>query len=43
MNHDRMLRRRSIKLGIAVLAVGLIMSGLVALALVYMGQTRPHF
>lgn len=43
MSRDPMLRRRTTKLVFAVLAVGIIMSALVALALVYMGQTRPHF
>jgi len=36
-------RRRRTKLVFAVLAVGIVMSLLVAVGLVYMGQTHPRF
>jgi hypothetical protein len=40
---ERIQTRRRVKLVCAVLAVGIVMSGLVAVALVYMCQTHPHF
>jgi len=43
MTRNRMDRRRRVKLVIAVLAVGIVMSALVAVALIYMGQTHPRF
>ncbi len=43
MTRNRMDRRRSVKLVLAVLAVGIVMSALVAVALIYMGQTHPRF
>ncbi len=43
MTRNRMDRRRSAKLVLAVLAVGIVMSALVAVALIYMGQTHPRF
>ena len=36
-------RRRRRKLVFAVLAVGIVMSALVAVALIYMAQTHPRF
>ena len=36
-------RRRRRKVVLAVLAVGFVMSFLVAVALIYMGRTHPHF
>lgn len=39
MHLDPFLRRRQIKLVVAVLAVGVVMSALVALALIYMAST----
>jgi len=36
-------RRRRTKLVFAVLAVGIVMSLLVAVGLVYMGETHPRF
>ena len=43
MIRDPIARRRRVKLVIAVLAVGMVMSALVALGLVYLEQTHPHF
>ena len=43
MTRNRMDRRRSAKLVFAVLAVGIVMSALVAVALIYMGQMHPRF
>jgi hypothetical protein len=43
MARDPIKRRKRIRLVSAVLAVGIIMSFLVAVALIYMGQTRPRF
>ncbi len=43
MTRNRMDRRRSVKLVLAVLAVGIVMSALVVVALIYMGQTYPRF
>ena len=42
MARNRMERRRRLKLVIAVLAVGIVMSALVAAALIYLGQMHPH-
>lgn len=39
MHHDPFLRRRQIRLVVAVLAFGVVMSALVALALIYMART----
>lgn len=41
MTRDPIVRRRQIKLVVAVLAVGIVVSALVALALIYMA--KPHF
>jgi hypothetical protein len=41
MARDRLERRRRAKLVFAVLAFGLVVSALVAVGLVYMGQMRP--
>ena len=35
--------RRKRNIVFAVLAVGIVMSGIVAVVLVYMGQVHPHF
>jgi hypothetical protein len=35
--------RRKRKIAFAVLAVGIVMSAVVAVVLVYMGQMHPHF
>ncbi len=43
MTRNRMDRRRSAKLVLAVLAVGIGMSALVAVGLIYLGQTHPRF
>jgi hypothetical protein len=43
MTHDPIERRRRIKLVFAVLAVGIVMSVLVAVGLVYFGQAHPRF
>lgn len=43
MTPNRMDRRRRTKVVFAVLAVGIVMSVLVALVLVYMGQRHPRF
>jgi hypothetical protein len=43
MARDRMETRRRAKLVVAVLAVGIVMSALVAVALIYMGQAHPRF
>ena len=43
MIRDPFERRRNAKLVWAVLAVGIVVSVLVAVALVYMGQTHPSF
>ena len=42
MPHDRIERRRRAQLVFAVLAVGIVMSALVAVALIYMGQVHPR-
>lgn len=42
MTRNRMDRRRRAKLVFAVLAVGIVMSALVAIALIYMGQAHPR-
>ena len=42
MARDRIERRRRAKLVFAVLAVGIVMSALVAVALIYMGQMHPR-
>ena len=42
MTRNRMDRRRRTKLVLGVLAVGIVMSALVAIALIYMGQTNPR-
>lgn len=41
MSHDPFLRRRRIKLVVAVLVVGIVVSGLLALALIYMAKPHP--
>ncbi len=41
MTRDPILRRRKIKIAVAALAVGVVMSGLVAMALVYLAGVRP--
>jgi hypothetical protein len=43
MASDRMTTRRRRKLVFGVLAVGIIASTLVAIALYYISQARPHF
>ena len=43
MTRDPIERRRRTKLVFAVFAVGIIMSALVAVTLIYMGQTHPPF
>jgi len=43
MATDRMTSRRKRKLVVGVLSVGIVTSGLLAIALFYLGQTRPHF
>jgi hypothetical protein len=43
MTRDPVARRRRTQLVFAVLAVGLIMSALVAAGLIYLGQTHPRF
>jgi hypothetical protein len=43
MTRNRMDRRRRTKLVFGVLAVGIVMSVLVAVGLVYLGQTHPRF
>ena len=43
MTRNRMDRRRRTKLVFGVLAVGIVMSVLVAVGLVYMGQMHPRF
>jgi hypothetical protein len=43
MTRDPIERRRRTKLVFAVLAVGLVMSALVAVAFIYLGQTHPPF
>jgi len=43
MTRNRMDRRKNVKLFCAVLAVGMVMSALVAVALIFMGQTHPRF
>jgi hypothetical protein len=42
MTPNRMDRRRRVKLVFGVLAVGIIMSVLVAFGLVYLGQAHPR-
>jgi hypothetical protein len=41
MTRDPIIRRRKIKVAVAVLAVGILMSALVALALIYMSRMHP--
>ena len=43
MSRDPIERRRKIKLVVAVLAVGIVMSAFVAVGLVYIGRMHPHF
>jgi hypothetical protein len=43
MNRDPWERRRKAKLAVMVIAVGLTISALLAVALFYIGQTRPSF
>jgi len=42
MTQDPFDRRRKIKLVVGVVAVGLVMSLLVALAIIYLDQVRPR-
>jgi hypothetical protein len=42
MTHNRIDTRRRVKLVFGVLAVGIVMSALVAIALIYMGQMHPR-
>jgi len=41
MPRDPFIRRRKIKVAVAVVVVGLVMSALVATALIYMGRMHP--
>ncbi len=41
VTRDPIFRRRQIKLVVAVLAVGIVISALVALALIYMARSHP--
>ncbi len=41
MTHDPIARRRRLKLAVAVLVVGLVISALVALALIYLARLHP--
>jgi hypothetical protein len=43
MSRDHIERRRRAKLVFAVMAVGIVMSVLVAVGLVYLGQMHPRF
>ena len=43
MAYDQLTTRRRRKLVFGVFAVGIIASALVAVALFYMSQARPHF
>jgi hypothetical protein len=43
MTRDPIERRRRTQLVIGVLAVGIVMSVLVAMALIYMGRMHPRF
>ena len=43
MTRNRMDRRRRTKLVFGVLAVGIVMSLIVAVGLVYLGQMHPRF
>ena len=43
MTRDPFIKRRQIKVVFGVLAVAIVMSALVAMALVFMGQTHPRF
>ena len=43
MTRNRIDRRRRAKIVFGVLAVGIVMSVLVAVGLVYMGQMHPRF
>jgi hypothetical protein len=43
MTRNRMDRRRRTKLVFGVLAVGIVMSVLLAVGLVYLGQMHPRF
>ena len=43
MTRNRIDSRRRAKLVFGVLAVAIVMSALVAVALIYMGQTHPRF
>ncbi len=42
MYHDPIERRRKIQLTLTVLAVGIIISALLAIGLVYLGRTHPR-
>jgi len=42
MTRNRMDRRRRVKLVFGVLAVAIVMSALVAVGLIYMGQMHPR-
>jgi hypothetical protein len=42
MDPNRMDRRKNTKLIFAVLAVGIVMSALVAVLIIYMGQMHPR-
>ena len=43
MTRDPIIRRKRIRVVFGVLAVGIVMSALVGVALFYMGQSHPHF
>jgi hypothetical protein len=43
MTRDPWERRRKFNLALGVLAVGIVISGLLAVALFFMGQTRPRY
>ena len=43
MTRDPVEKRRRRRVLVAVLAVGIVMSTLVALALIYLGQVQPRF
>ncbi len=42
MARDFFEKRRRVKVALAVLAVGIVMSALLAVRLVYMGKMHPH-
>jgi hypothetical protein len=42
MARDRFERRKNLKVVFAVLVVGVVMSALLAVALIYMGQAHPR-